>query len=278
MAPNNADWESNPGQQPVLAPAPTAVAPVPRRSPLVLVAALSVALLAALVYIVVLHGRLAEVQSQASQAIEAHLQTIALQTQQVEALDSLARRVEKFNREFGASVGRLQVDENLEASLRGLAQKAQVPEEARKTLEEFEAAAAEIAQMTATMKEFERYLGAPATVKRGESHAQIARAYLVEQAALPPQEADAVLRRTALAWDVEPGNLVFNLYRDGVLLSTVTQGTARRSPLLAQWAKRRASTARLQELEEKVRGLEARLAETAAKAAADAAPALDAAP
>lgn len=265
--------------RPLVPPVPdTAVVALPPRSPLLLVAilsvaVLSVALLAAGVYIATLRGRLAEAQSEAGQAIEAHLKALALQSEQVEALDALARRVERFNREFGSSVGRLQVDENLEANLRALAQGAPAPEEARRALEEFEASAAEIAQMAATMKEFERYLGAPVTVKRGESHAQLARAYLLEQAALTPAEADAVLRRTALAWDLEPGNLVFNLYRDGVLLSTVTQGTARRSPLLAQWAKRRAGAARLQELEDKVRQLEQRLAGAAsAEARPDAAP------
>jgi chromosome segregation ATPase len=112
--------------------------------------------------------------------------------------------------------------------------------------------------MTAQLKEYQAYLGAPTQVKRGDSHSQLALDYLTKQAGLAQPQAEAVLRQTALAWDLEPGNQVYSLYRDGLLLTTVTQGTAARPPLLAQSAQRRA-------LQAKAQGLEAQLRECEAK-------------
>jgi hypothetical protein len=53
--------------------------------------------------------------------------------------------------------------------------------------------------MAATVKEYESYLGTPATVKRGDSHSELARAYLLESTTLTPKEADEIVKRTALA-------------------------------------------------------------------------------
>ncbi len=217
-------------------------------------------LFAALGWAMQLRSELAARQAESTQALEAHLKTLVLQTRQIEALDQLAARIDRFNREFGASVGRLQVGESLEVELKALVQKPHLPEEARRTLEEFEQSAAAIAEMAATVREYERYLGAPAAVQRGDTHSQIAKRYLLEEAHLTPAEADRVLRRTALAWELEPGNAVYNLFHEGLLLSTVTQGTAKRPPLLVQAAQRQAVLARVAELEEKVRQLEARQA------------------
>lgn len=213
-------------------------------------------LIAAIAYIFVLHSQLSTLKSESSKTLEAHLKTIYLQTQQVDALDRLAVRIDRFNREFGASVGRISINGDIESSIQSLEQKAHVPEEAKKTLEEFEKSAAAIQEMSAKVKEYERFLGAPATVKRGDTHSQIVRAYLIDEAKLTPKEADEVLRKTALAWELEPGNQVFNLYHDGILLSTVTQGSAKRPPLMVQWTARHAILAHVQELEEKIRRLE----------------------
>lgn len=197
---------------------------------------------------------------QANTALEAHLKTIVLQTQQVDALDRLAVRVDKFNREFGASLGRLQMGGNLEEELKALQGKAHVPEEAKKTLEEFEQSVQAIDAMAAKVKEYEKYLGTPMTVRGGDTHSQLAKRYLVEEARLGAAEADQVLRKTALAWELEPGNAVYNLYTEGILLSTVTQGTAKRPPLLVQAAQRQAVQAKLGELEDKLRACESKAA------------------
>lgn len=205
-----------------------------------------------LVYAVVLHARLSKAESDSAKAIAAHLQTIQLQTRQVEALDTLATRIDRFNREFGASLGHITVEPSGDLNLHDLKQAGHLPDDAQKTLADFEKSAAEIQAMTTELKELERFLGAPATVKRGDTHAELAKAYLVDEAKLSPQQADEVLRKTALTWELEPGNHVFNLYREGMLLSSVTQGTAKRSPLAVQWAQRRALEARLHELEAKL--------------------------
>lgn len=236
----------------------------------VILAVGAVLLVAALLYVAILHKQLSDLRTASSKVIEAHVQTIYLQAQQVQALDRLATRVDRFNRDFSASLGRLQVNDNLETNIKALEEKGHLPEDAQKSLDEFEKSIADIQAMTEKMKEFERYLGAPATVKRGDSHSQIARNYLVSEAKLTPQEADDVLKRTALAWELEPGNQVFNLYHDGILLSTVAQGTARRAPLMVQWSQRQAVTARIHELEDKLRTLEEKLAGgTAARQNAD---------
>ncbi|MBS2025305.1 MAG: hypothetical protein JST92_23125 [Deltaproteobacteria bacterium] len=193
--------------------------------------------------------------------LEAHLKTIALQAQQVEALDQLAARVDQYNRDFGSLTGKLQVDE-LEVGLERLQKKTDTPAKVKELLGEFEKNAADLRNLGAQLKQWQAYLGAPTTVKRGDTHSQIALDYL-ERQGLTETQAEAVVRQTALAWELEPGNQVYNLYRDGVLLSTVTQGTAARSPLLAQWSQRRAMQQAAQAAESKLRECEAKLPQQA---------------
>jgi LysM repeat protein len=246
----------------------TVSSPVPARSGtarLVVLVVLGVLAVAEGAYITVLRGRYTELQTESTKTIDAHAQTIALQVQQIQALDQLATRVDRFNKEFSASLGKIQVDENLEVNLKALQQKEQLPETARKTLEEFEKSVQDIQALAAKAKEFEKYLGSPVTVKGGDTHALLARTYLVKEAQLSPAQADEVLRHTALSWELEPGNRVFNLLHDGILLTTVTQGTARHSPLVLQWMQRRAAETKTQELEAKVQKLEATVHELEAR-------------
>jgi hypothetical protein len=218
-----------------------------------------VALAAAVIYLVVLQSRYSELRSEANSTIQAHEKTILLQKEQLEALDVLAARVVKFNRDFGAEVGLLRVNDKLEDNAKELLQKGSVPDEAKKTLAEFEQTITTVRSMTAKLKEYERFLGSPVVVKMGDSHAAIVRRYLVEEAKLSATEADAMLRRTALSWELDPGNQVFNLYHEGQLFSTVTQGTAKRSPLAAQFARRQVESTRVQRLEDRIRELESKL-------------------
>jgi hypothetical protein len=219
-----------------------------------------VALALAVSYIIMLQSMYSGLKADSARTIEAHVKTLMLQTQQIEALDQLAVRVARFNKEFGAEVGLVRVDEGLDSNVADLEKKATAPDQAKKTLAELEETLNAIKGMTAKLRQYERFLGQPVAVKAGDSHAAIARKYLMDEAKLSPREAEAVLRKTALAWELDPGNQVFNLFHDGLLFSTVTQGNARRPPLLAQLSQRQATAARVQELEEKVRALEARVA------------------
>jgi hypothetical protein len=237
-------------------PAPSAQ-PRPRARLVAIVALVALAL--AVFYIIMLQSMYFGLRSDSSRTIEAHVKTIIVQNQQIEALDQLAVRVAKFNKEFGAEVGLVRLDDSLNSNVGDLEKKATAPDQAKKTLAELEETITAIRGMTTKLKEYERFLGQPVAVKRGDSHAAIARRYLVDEAKLSPKEADAVLRKTALAWELDPGNQVFNLYHDGLLFTTVTQGAARRPPLLAQLSQRQASAARVQELEEKIHALEARV-------------------
>jgi len=238
-------------------PAPTSK---PSSRARILTIAAFVALGIAVFYIIMLQSMYFGLRSDSSRTIEAHVKTIMLQNQQIDALDQLAVRVAKFNKEFGAEVGLVRVDEGLNSNVGDLEKKATAPDQAKKTLAELEETISAIRGMTAKLKEYERFLGQPVAVKPGDSHAAIARRYLVDEVKLSPKEAETVLRKTALAWELDPGNQVFNLYHDGLLFTTVTQGAARRPPLLAQLSQRQASAARVQDLEEKVRALEARVA------------------
>ncbi len=225
----------------------------------VAIGVLAAMVLAAVGYSVSLHQDLVKLQNESSRTIEAHLKTIALRNQQVEALDSLATRVDAFNHEFGARLGKIDVG-NLEGGIQNLEQGGRLPDEARKILDGFKDSEAEINRMSEQVKEYEHYLGAPIVVKRGETHMQIAQRYLITEAKLSSKQAEEVVHRTAMDFEVEPGNQIYNLYHDGILLSTVTQGTAKRPPMLVQWARRRAAQKQKQELEEQVKELEAQLA------------------
>lgn len=224
-----------------------------------IVAGLALLLVGAAVYGFLQHRELVRLRNDSSRLIQAQLETIALANQQVAALDELATAVDGFNRQFGGEVGHVELN-NLEGSIQNLRKQGHLPEDAKRSLDEFRKTAAGIAEMAAKMKEFEQYLGAPVIARKGESHADLARRYLLEQTGLPPREAEEVLRRTALDWEIEPGNQVFNLYHNGILLTSVTQGSARRAPVMVQWARRRAVQKKREALEARVAELEAQLA------------------
>ena len=99
------------------------------------------------------------------------------------------------------------------------------------------------------MEELENAVGNPHVVGRGETHSEIVMNYLTTTAGLARDEADRVMKRTALIWELEPGNRVYNLYWKGVFLTTVTQGDAKRSPLVVQQHVRKATTDRIMALE-----------------------------
>ncbi len=92
----------------------------------------------------------------------------------------------------------------------------------------------EVAELQQDMQALRDDLPAPYTVQRGDSHLQVALEYLMENHGLMAAEARDAVEQTALVENLNVGNQVWLLYKDGILGSYVTQGTADTSPGRAQ--------------------------------------------
>ena len=92
----------------------------------------------------------------------------------------------------------------------------------------------EVAELQQQMQDLRDDLPAPYTVQRGDSHIQVTLQYLMENHGLSAAEARDVVEQTALVEDLNVGNQVWLLYKDGILGTYVTQGTADMSPGRAQ--------------------------------------------
>ena len=91
-----------------------------------------------------------------------------------------------------------------------------------------------VAELQQEMQALRDDLPAPYTVQRGESHLQVALQYLMENHSLSAAEARDAVEQTALVESLNVGNQVWLLYKDGILGTYVTQGTADMSPGRAQ--------------------------------------------
>jgi len=187
------------------------------------------------------------------------LQLNALQTQRIDEYNRLADQVRNFNAQFGAKFGRISTIENLgdaNSDLQKIRDNPNLPGGVDSLMDDFQATLDHVNYLGEKIQNLEKSLGKPHRVKTNETHADIALDYLVHEAGLPKDEAKRILKRTALIWELEPGNAVYNIYYDGVFLTTVTQGEAKSSPLVAQRRVREASSRRIAALEEQLRRLE----------------------
>lgn len=165
------------------------------------------------------------------------MQLNAVQAQRIEEFDRLGQEVRRFNQKYGAKYGKITTLENLDSlrsDLKALQQSGRLPSDVDSLINDFVSTAAKIEYLSQKIDQLEESIGSPYVVQSGDTHAKIAEDYLVNKAGLSREEAKKVLMRTALVWELEKGNYVYNLYYDGVFLTTVTQGTAKRSPLLLQ--------------------------------------------
>jgi LysM repeat protein len=185
------------------------------------------------------------------------LQINALQTQRLDDFGRLADQVRGFNARFGARFGRIHTIENLSAlqqDIQTIQQQPNLPGAVDSLMDEFKENADKLDYLGDKIERLEKSLGSPWVVKAGDSHADIAMKFLTTVAELSPAEAKKVLKRTALIWELEPGNRVYNLYYDGVFLTTVTQGDAKQSPLSLQQRMHEATTRRIEDLEARLQG------------------------
>ncbi|MGE5401369.1 MAG: hypothetical protein ACM3S2_13285 [Ignavibacteriales bacterium] len=81
------------------------------------------------------------------------------------------------------------------------------------------------------MARIESTLSNPIKVQKGETHRLICQRYLKDDAKLDDKQIKSILNRTALFSSLIPKFYVYNLYKDGVFLTTVTQGEASLSPM-----------------------------------------------
>ncbi|MCP4214623.1 MAG: hypothetical protein GY765_08195 [bacterium] len=88
----------------------------------------------------------------------------------------------------------------------------------------------EIHELREEIIRVESQLPTPYMVKKGDSHFNIALAFLVDQKGLEKEHATAVLRRTALFDELVPGFKVWNFYTADTFGTSVTQGDAKVSP------------------------------------------------
>jgi hypothetical protein len=81
------------------------------------------------------------------------------------------------------------------------------------------------------MARIEGSLSNPIKVQKGETHRSICQHYLKDEMKLDDKQVKSILNRTALFPNLLPKFYVYNLYKDGVFLTTVTQGEAKLSPM-----------------------------------------------
>lgn len=87
-----------------------------------------------------------------------------------------------------------------------------------------------IADLKDEIAAIESKLPRPHIAQKGESHYQIAMAYLVEEQGLEKEQAQEIVSRTALFDELAAGFKVWNFYSGGEYGTAVTQGDAQVSP------------------------------------------------
>jgi len=188
------------------------------------------------------------------------LQLSAMQNQRIEEYNRLGDQVRAFNSQFGAKFGKISTIENItqaNSDIQEILDNPKAPSGVDSLMEDFQTTLDHVNYLGEKISKLENSIGHPHYVKSNENHANIALNYLTGEIGLPTDEAKRILKRTALIWELEPGNAVYNVYYDGVFLTTVTQGTAKSSPLVAQRRVREASSKRIAVLEEQLRQREA---------------------
>ncbi|MGE5431576.1 MAG: hypothetical protein ACM3QX_10915 [Syntrophomonadaceae bacterium] len=89
----------------------------------------------------------------------------------------------------------------------------------------------DIQEMRKEMARIESSLSNPIKVQKGETHRAIVQRYLKDEVKLDDKQVKSIISRTALFNSLIPNFYVYNLYKDGVFLTTVTQGDAKLSPM-----------------------------------------------
>ena len=180
------------------------------------------------------------------------LQLNALQMQRLEEFGRLSAQVSEFNNRFGQRFGKIRTLESIPVIISDI-EKIQaaegIPDELDSLIIDFKVTTEKVQYLGDQIEDIEHQLGTPHIVKANETHSAIVLDYLTKEAGLSKAEAEKLMKNTALIWELEPGNHVLNLYWNKIFLTTVTQGEAKRSPLLVQQRIRQTNSQRIEELE-----------------------------
>lgn len=102
----------------------------------------------------------------------------------------------------------------------------------------------EIGQLQAQINDLRATLPKPYVVQPGDTHYEVVLNYLTQEQHLPLKDALKVAWRTSLIDEILPGNEIWLMYKDNIVGSFVTQGTAKRSPMAVHVAARQRLLAR----------------------------------
>ena len=185
------------------------------------------------------------------------MQMNLLQSERLDKVGELTGQLRRFNSRYGRKYGRINTIDGTGAILNDIneiQENENLPNDIDSLIMAFENSAENIQDMERKINRIENSLGSPHVVQRGDSHADIVMDFLTREEGLTPAEAKKVMKRTALIWELTPGNYVYNIYYDGIYLTTVTQGTAPGSPLLNQQRVRERTQARIDSLEVELEG------------------------
>ena len=92
----------------------------------------------------------------------------------------------------------------------------------------------EIRDLKEKIGDLENQLPVPYVVKRGDTQYEIVMKYLIRQHGLSRKVAQKVAFSTAMIDDILPGNQIWLMYKDGIVGTYVTQGSAKIKPLVFQ--------------------------------------------
>ena len=167
-----------------------------------------------------------------------YLQSVILQQEnQLKAYSKLALQIEHFNRKFSSRYGIINPDDGIitiKRRINDIEESVLYKSELDKIMDDFHKTISQVEQINKKLERLNTQIHSPQIVASGDTHEKISRKFLTDEIGLMPKEAEQIINKTALCWDIELGNFIYNVYYDGIYLTTVTQGKAPISPSKAQ--------------------------------------------
>lgn len=196
--------------------------------------------------------------------IVAFHQVALLHDEEIRAYAELGSLVERFNAEFSGNYEAISIQSDLdqmELRLASIRRSRPVDLGVKEIMEDFGNRVQAIRQLQAQMRRLSGQINEPWVVKSGDAHSEIAWSFLRDEIGVSDAEARRIIERTGLIWDLEPGNYIYNVYVNGIYLTTVTQGEAQISPQQAAARTRLSLNQRIKKLQQRLVDFEAEVAQ-----------------
>lgn len=185
-----------------------------------------------------------------------YLQKVVLeQERQLEGYSKLAELIQKFNSYYSNRYGSFDPNTNLITIQRQVNDVRESPIYENKLdniINEFNQTIALIDKTNSKLEQLESHIRKPWIVKPGDTHERVVEKFFKNEVGLSKKETLDIIDRIALTWELEPGNYIYNVYYDGIFLTTVTQGEASISPSKAQARIRNAYQKKIKEYEAEI--------------------------